>query len=111
MQTVLNSPVSLDELFQAPFIRLLGQQAGDTVSDFAALASVGQPGFTFYRKQLSGMGKIHLLGFYRHTDNASAFDAAMSLFQFSFFLANSDSGSIVLAFRKSAAWFSLIVST
>lgn len=103
MQTVLDSPVSTNQFFKPRFVGLVRQQAGDAVSDFLSLGSTGQPDFTFYREELSRMGKVYLLRFYGCADNASAFDPAMPLFQVSFFLANRHSGNIVWAFRKSAA--------
>lgn len=100
-----------DKFFQPLFIGLARQKTGDAVDHFPALASVGLPDLPFYSEELSGMGKVHLLGLYRCADDSSAFNATMSLLRIAFFLKKSDSGSLALAFRNSSGWFSLIVNT
>ena len=111
MQAVFDPPMPPDKFSQALFIGAVGQQAGDAVGHFLALVPVGQIDFSFYREKLSGMGKVHLLGFYGYADDSSAFNTPMSLLRSSFFLKKSDSGSLALALRNSSGWFSLIVST
>jgi hypothetical protein len=111
MQAVFDTPMPSDKFSQPMFVGEVGRQAGNAVGHFLAVVSIGQLDFPLYGEELSGMGKVNLLGFYRRADDSSAFNATMLLLYPAFFLEKSDSGSAALALRNSSGWFFLIVST